>query len=244
MKRKLVAAMVMMMLALGITACGQNAESSNDTTKESTIEAPKEDKKETEEKEEPTAEPVEEKKDELPNWKGVYDDVGRSVVGHGSFGIKIAYPSLIPASSGCAYQMDPALVLVCSPGKDENGEAVVVEKVEDTLGASKRMITMYLQMYRGYDHTDFEFVVENQELLTINDLEACKYEGKHTYVVDGTTYEIPFAAYSFYTGQKEKYSYFTAIVMDDSLNMPSMEPLPEGTIQAYAKKMVESVEVR
>ena len=269
MKKKMIGLMLGMVLALSITACGgadttqgsattnseqqtqeQGAKSgkNSEAVKESDsgeTEATKEAEKETiKEKEEPTETTEVEEKDELPNWKGVYDNVGATILHQGTFGIVIEYPSLKPASSGCAYQMDPALVLVCTPHKNENGEYVVIENVEDTLSASHRTISMWLEDYRGYGYTDFNFLVENQELLTINDFPACKYTGIHTYVVDDTTYEIPFAAYSFYTGQLEGYSYFTAIVMDDSLNNPSMEPLAEGTIEAYAKKMVESVELR
>ena len=37
--------------------------------------------------------------------------------------------------------------------------------------------------------------------------------------------------------------YIYWIVCDDSINNPTMEPLPEGTIDAYALKMGESIRI-
>ena len=74
---------------------------------------------------------------------------------------------------------------------------------------------------------------------------ACKYLGKHTYTVSGEAEATPFVAYSFYTGQLENYSYFTVIVVDACLKqIRSMKPLPEGALEEYARKMVESVELK
>lgn len=93
------------------------------------------------------------------------------------------------------------LILVTQPGRDENWNALKVEKVEDTFSISKDLI--------------------------IQQMDA----------------EIPFVAYSFYTGQIENYSYFTIVVVDDYINNTILGELPEGTIQAYARKMVESVTI-
>ncbi len=235
---KLMVAMLMVMMAAGVSACGNDAAPTKESTGQSSVEQSSE-----EVSDEVSLESKEETKeaDELPNWKGVYDHVGDVVVGKGSFGIDIAYPSLKPASGGCAYQKDPAVVLVSTPGTDDNNEYVVIEDVADTLNASMDTISMWMQSYRGYSCSDFNFAVEQQEKVTVNDMPACKYEGMHSYVISGETKEIPFVAYSFYTGQMEGHSYFTIIVMDDSINNPTMAPLPEGTIEAYARKMVESV---
>ena len=120
----------------------------------------------------------------------------------------------------------------------------MVNSLEETFDATKNWTIMMLDSFRDYHYADFDFTIESQELVTINELDTCKYTGKHTYTLDGVAQEIPFVAYSFDTGVIENYSYITVIVMDDSINNPSMEPLPEGTIEAYAKKMVESVVVK
>ena len=50
-------------------------------------------------------------------------------------------------------------------------------------------------------------------------------------------------AYSVDTKQAE-HSYITIIVIDDTLSNPGLDPLPEGTIEAYAKKMAESIPLK
>ena len=185
-------------------------------------------------------EQVEKEEKELPNWKGIIDHYGYTVVGEGSIAFDIKYPSLKPASGGCAYQMDPALVLLAIPGIDNNFKEIKVDTLEDTFSLSRNTIIMYIEYYRNYQYKNFDFVIETQELMTINDLDVCKYTGKHTYTLDGVAQEIPFVAYSVDTKQVEN-TYPTILVMDDSINNPSMDPLPEGTIEAYAQKMVESI---
>ncbi len=234
--KKLMVTMLMVMMVVGVSACGNNAEPAKESVSQSSMVQSSE-----EVSSEVSVESKEEAKeaDELPNWKGVLDHVG-GIGDVGSYGIKIAYPSLKPASSGWAYQKDPALVLVTTPGYTEDNEDVVIENVEDALVLSKRAIEISLKFFRGGRYGNYDFVIESQETMTINEWPTCKYTGKHTYTYEGQTQEIPFVAYSFYTGQMEGYSYFTVIVMDDSINNPTMEPLPEGTIDAYARKMVES----
>lgn len=104
-----------MMLAVGMVACGDesapNAASGDDKSSEITAEVKQEKEEKKEEKKE-----KKEKEMDLPNWKGVSDYVGLNVPNLGHFGVKICYPSLKPASSGWAYQMDPALVFVTTPG--------------------------------------------------------------------------------------------------------------------------------
>ena len=80
--------------------------------------------------------------------------------------------------------------------------------------------------------------------MTINDMPTCMVEGMHTYIDEkGQELSLPFVAYSFYTGQIENYSYFTVVLIDDSVNQEVLDPLPEGTIKAYGRKMVESVNI-
>ncbi len=238
--KKLIVAMLMVMMVAGVSACGNDGTPTKESTAQSGVE-----QSSKEVSNEVSVESKEETKeaDELPNWKGVYDNVG-GIGDVGSYGIKIAYPSLKPASSGWAYQKDPALVLVTTPGYTVDKEKVVIENVEDAFTLSKNAIDISLKFFRGAEYSDYNFSIQNQETMTMNEWPTCKYTGKHTYTYDGETQEIPFVAYSFYTGQMEGYSYYTVIVMDDSINNPSMDPLPEGVIEAYAKKMVESAVLR
>ncbi len=230
--KKIIVAMLMVMMVVGVSACGNDAAPTKESASQSSM---------VQSSEEVSKESKEESKEvnELPNWKGVYDYVG-GIGNVGGYGINIAYPSLKPASSGWAYQKDPALVLVTTPGYTEDNEDVVIENVEDALVLSKRAIEISLKFFRGGRYGNYDFVIKSQETMTINEWPTCKYTGKHTYTYEGNAQEIPFVAYSFYTGQMEGYSYYTVIVMDDSINNPTMDPLPEGTIEAYAKKMVES----
>lgn len=238
MKWKLITLLFTSALIMSVTACGKEENSANTAVQQSMTEKGTEETKveKTEEKTE------ENKKEELANWKGIVDHYGYRVVGKGSVSVDIKYPSLKPASSGCAYQMDPALVLIADPGLTSDMKEIWVENFEDTFSVAKNNIIMYIDNFRNYQYDNFDFVIETQELMTINELDTCKYTGKHTYTLDGVAKEIPFVAYSVDTKQVEN-TYPTILVMDDSINNPSMEPLPEGTIEAYAKKMVESIVV-
>ena len=77
MRKKIIVAIFMMMLAVGVTACGQDVSSTKATTQETS--AKEETKEENEEEKEEVKQ--EEEKDtkeetELPNWRGIYDYVG------------------------------------------------------------------------------------------------------------------------------------------------------------------------
>ena len=229
MKQKYIYIIIIMMLVL--TGCGTNKSSNLDTNNE----GKKVNGNQVGEKEETN---VKDKEDY--NWKGIIDRYGYTVEEEGGISIEIKYPSLKPAAGGCAYQMDPALVLVTGPGIDSNFKAIRVSDLESTLTTSKDAIIMNIENYRNYQYENFDFIIEAKELMTINDLEVCKYTGKHTYTLDGVAQEIPFVAYSVDTKQV-KNTYPTILVMDDSINNTSMKPLAKGTIEIYARKMVESI---
>lgn len=239
-KRLLMIAMTLILSSM--VACGKKDNNTVNVEEKISSEKNTEDKENVEIKKEKKEEKVEDKKEELPNWRGIEDHFGYIVRGKGSIGIDISYPSLKPTSSGCAYQMDPALVLVTGPGRDENKEPILISELKAAFYETQSSINMYLKMYRPYNFTDFEFEVNAEEADNINGLSVYKYTGIHKYSVEGEAYEIPFVAYSVDTKQVEN-SYPTIIVMDDSINNPSMEPLPAGTIEAYARKMVESIKV-
>lgn len=74
----------------------------------------------------------------------------------------------------------------------------------------------------------------------MNDFPMYKQVGTHTYTYDGEQRECEFVAYTVDT-QEEDHAYFTLIVVDDTLSNSSMDLLPEGAVEAYARKMAESI---
>lgn len=95
---------------------------------------------------------------------------------------------------------------------------------------------------RSKQYSDFDFLIETAEPVEINGFSMYKYTGIHTYTYDGEQRECDFVAYSVDTGQIE-YSYPTIIVINDTLSNPDMEPISKETIEAYARKMAESVKI-
>lgn len=250
MKRKSLLMGCVFVLLMGLVSCGQpvSSEGTESTVNSSETETM------LEKEEESNETPEEITGEELPYWRGVRDyfgyDVyttGRTYVG--SISINIEYPSLKPTSYGWAYQLDPAYVFVASPGfVIEDGETnvnedLLVESLEDTFEATKPHIYQCLKSDRNRRYSNFDFVVETAEPVTINDLSMYKYTGIHTYTYEEEDRQCDFVAYSVDTKQAE-HSYLTIIVLDDSLSNPSLDPLPEGTIEAYAKKMAESITIR
>lgn len=239
MKRRIIIMMGIISVVTGLTACGQVPANGEDYSAESTVSDAV-----LEKEEESSEEKTEELSDEeLPYWRGVYNYFGYYVPQEdgsaGHVGIDIQFPSLVPTSGGWAYQIDPTYVLVASPGR-KDGEQIVADSLESTFETSQGEICMWLQASRGGHYADFEFIVETEEPLTINDFPMYKYTGTHTYTYKGEQRECAFVAYCVDSKQTE-HAYFTFIVMDDSLNNPSMDPVPEGTIEAYARKMAESI---
>ena len=250
MKRKILLMGCISALLMGLVSCGQPA--SSEGTESVVNSSASETVPETEEKSNETSE--ESIGEDMPYWKGVRDlfvyDVyttGRTYVGRVS--INIDYPSLKPTSFGWAYQLDPAYIFVTDPGftledgKININENVMVESLEDTFEVTIPQICRYLKSDRNRRYSNFDFVVETAEPVTINDLSMYKYTGIHTYTYEEEDRQCDFVAYSVDTKQVE-HSYLTLIVLDDSLSNPSLDPLPEGTIEAYAKKMAESITVR
>lgn len=239
-------------LAMGLASCGQPASGEEGDSTESTVNSSVAES--VPEKEDSAETPEESTGEELPNWIGVRDYFGYDIYTAGrtyagSISINIEYPSLKPTSFGWAYQLDPAYVFVTSPGfvvvdgeinLDEN---LLVESLEDTFEATKPQILRYLKSDRKPRYSNFDFEVETAEPVTINDLSMYKYTGIHTYTYEEEDRQCDFVAYSVDTKQAEN-SYLTIIVIDDSLSNPSMDPLPEGTIEAYARKMAESITLK
>ena len=244
MKINRIGMLVGLVLIASVTACGK-AEKEGQAESGTTVESSREESKS--EKQEETKE-SQEVEMELPNWKGVYEnDSARQKYMDCGIDFAIQFPSLIPTTrSYFAYQMDPSLIMV---GEALNNEPV--DSLEKAFEAYGGLAVSRMEDYRDDSYTDFAFVTETSEETTIHakgiefagmDLPAIKYTGKHTYKKDGVECSIPFVAYAAdLTVAENCYIYW--IVCDDSINNPTMEPLPEGTIDAYALKMGESIRI-
>lgn len=252
MKKKILLMGCITALAIGLASCGQPASGEEGDSTESTVNSSVAES--VPEKEDSAETPEEIADEELPNWKGVRDYFGYDVYAAGrtyvgSISINIEYPSLKPTSYGWAYQLDPAYVFVTSPGfvivdgEIDINEDLLIESLEDTFEATKPHILRYLKSDRNPRYRNFDFEVETAEPVTINNLSMYKYTGIHTYTYEEEDRQCDFVAYSVDTKQAE-HSYLTIIVIDDSLSNPSMDPLPEGTIEAYARKMAESITLK
>ena len=244
MKINRIGMLVGLVLIASVTACGK-AEKEGQAESGTTVESSQ--KESESEKQEETKEPQEAEM-ELPNWKGAYaDDSARQKYMDCGIDFAIQYPSLIPTTrSDFAYQMDPSLVMV---GHALNNEPV--DALEKAFEAYGDLAVSRMDIFRNSSYTDFVFATETSEETTIHakgidfagmDLPAIKYTGKHTYKKDGEECSIPFVAYAADLTVAEN-CYIFWVVCDDSINNPSMEPLPEGTIDAYALKMGESIQI-
>lgn len=239
MKKRIVTMLGIISVVMGLAACGQVPANGGDSSQGSTVSDAVSEKEEesSEEKTEGVSD------EELPYWRGVYDYFGYSYWleddSREHVGIDIQFPSLVPTSGGWAYQIDPTYVFVTSPGL-KDGEPITPDSLEDTFDTSQEWIYKRLESSRGGFYADFDFIVDTTESVKINDFPMYKYTGIHTYTYEGEQRECDFVAYCVDSKQSE-HSYFTFIVMDDSQNNPSMDPVPEGTIEAYARKMAESI---
>ena len=197
------------------------------------------------EKEEETSQHEEEDTngEELPNWIGVEDHFGYYVdFSDSSVSIDIEYPSLKPTSYGWAYQKDASYIGVLAPGHDEDFNDLQVDLLENTFTIAKDYFCKMLDSDRNKHYDNFDFIIETGEPIVINDFSMYKYTGKHTYTYDDELRECDFVAYSVDTGQIE-HSFPTIIVIDDTLGHPNMDPVSKETIEAYARKMAESVKI-
>lgn len=239
MKRRIITMLGIISVVIGLAACEQVPANEGDSSADSTVSDTV-----SEEKEGETSEQEEDINEmELPYWKGVWDHYGNTVVGVGSVSIYLQYPSLKPTSYGWAYQLDPTYVAVLSSGYDKDGKEIEIDTLENAFEVTKPEICRTIKNRRKSKYADFDFIVETAEAVTINEFPMYKYTGKHTYTYDGEQRECDFVAYSVDTKQVE-HSYPTLIVIDDSLSHPEADPVPEGTIEAYARKMAESIEIR
>ena len=244
MKINRIGMLVGLVLIASMTACGKTGKEGQ-TESRTTVESRREESKSEKQEETKESQDVEM---ELPNWKGVYgDDSARQKYKDCKIDYLIQFPSLLPTTrSNFAYQMDPSLIMV---GEALNNEPV--DSLEKAFEAYGGLAVSRMEDYRDDSYTDFAFVTETSEETTIHakgiefagmDLPAIKYTGKHTYKKDGVECSLPFVAYAAdLTVAENCYIYW--IVCDDSINNPTMEPLSEGTIDAYALKMGESIQI-
>jgi len=257
MKKRVITILLAAVMAVSMVSCGKSEDTQADAGKGSTVEVSSQaGQEETKEKKEESSE------EDLPNWKGVGNYYGYSVCTDddtciAEVSINICYPSLKPPSGGWTYQKDPACVLVSGAGyNNEESHNNKVDRLEDTFETAKEWLTQdYKVSEINNRYADADFIAETEELVTINGFSCCKYTGKFTYTynplkLDGEPTEereSDFVAYAVDTRQtlKEVEGIYPVliVVLDDSQGNPSMEPLPKGTIEAYARKMVESIRI-
>lgn len=240
MKKRIFIILCSIVIMISLIACGQPAagEGTGDNRNSS-------DEETMQEKEEETPKPKEEeaKEEDLPYWIGVEDNFGYSVdFSENSVSIDLEYPSLKPTSYGWAYQKDAAYIGVFSPGYDEDFIDLEVDTLENTFAIAKAYFCKQLENDRSKYYSDFDFQIETAEPVEINGFSMYKYTGIHTYTYDGEQRECDFVAYSIDTGQIE-HSYPTIIVINDTLSNPGMDPISKETMEAYARKMAESVKI-
>lgn len=81
--------------------------------------------------------------------------------------------------------------------------------------------------------------------MTVGGWETCKFTGQHTYTWRDEPFSVPFVSYAVDINQVDEGYYIMVTVVDESANETryTEEPLAEGTLEAYARTMVESIEI-
>lgn len=239
MKKKILTLLCTVAITINLVACGQpDANEGTGSIMNSSESGTLQEKEEiSQHREEDTNE------EELSNWIGVEDHFGYYVdFSESSISIDIEYPSLKPTSYGWAYQKDATYIGVLSPGYDEDFNDLEVDALENTFAIAKAHFCEKLDSDRNRHYKNFDFIIETEEPIVINGFSMYKYTGTHTYTYDEEQRECDFVAYSVDTEQIER-SFPTIIVIDDGLSHPNMDPVSKETIEAYARKMAESVKI-
>lgn len=71
-----------------------------------------------------------------------------------------------------------------------------------------------MRLYRGLTYSDFAFQVTTTESATIKGYEMCKFEGVHTFAIDGVAQTMNFVAYA--TQLKANGAYVYWMVLDET----------------------------
>lgn len=190
----------------------------------------------------------------------------------GSVTINIDFPSLRPSSTGkFAYQWDPALIKVDGCGYVEKefdvswsdkpltqSVNVILDKLEDAFEAHKDELIKDIKFYRNMAYDDFDFKVESQELMTVNGFDVCKYSGIHTYTYEYTEMNENGGLDRFFEDRENKFVIYAVdtdrldgrisplmiILIDESIEYPGKDPLPDGLLDIYGMKIIESIEIK
>lgn len=214
-------AIFILTIMLGLTACGKT----NTENRE-------QEDKETEKSEEITSvfedKEIEEDNVEEVEW-GVTDMFSANKDDKTTT-IYINFPSLtgIPEATGLvAYQEDDTKVVLDAYIEGKSPE---VDSVSEVFPAYFAQTLLIFKVNYGSRYSDGEFALEEQELLTVNDYEMCKYIGTHTFKYEGKEFSYRFVAYS--TQLKMNGAYIYWLVQDESEDQTLFE-----TIEDYAYKM-------
>lgn len=161
----------------------------------------------------------------------------------------INYPTLMPHNEldlcEVTYQKDSSLIAKFESRHNKYS----IGSLETLLADCNELVCEAMWDYFYY-HTSalnkdrsFEtsFEVESTELTTINGFPMCKYVGNLIFDNGETKHTIPFVGYAADL-QVGEGAYVMWMVFDNS-EFSKLDPLEAGTIEEYALKMAESLEV-
>lgn len=250
MRRRSVAAILMMVLTLSFTACG-SSNSNVDTTVTTTN---KEESFDNSTKEDEPKKEV--KKDDsklLKNWRDgarMKNNRGGVILDDSEDIQTVLYycdfPGIVPRDPVyIAYQWDASFAWAVprNERKVNSMEEIFEDFVlENRPGHDFSNLDLYMEDFRDIHYKDFGLEVETEEKDVVGDYNVIRYTGKHTYTYDNEPQSIPFVAYTVELNQLPN-CYTVIMVFDDTINNPSKDPVNEEIIDAYARKMVSSITI-
>lgn len=223
--KKMIALLLAVLMLASMTACGGKENKETEPAKEETpviqTEAPVE---ETE------AAPTEAA--DISEWGVACTHGNSNEIANG--GYEIRFPKLvgIPKVSGLVgYQEDGTRVIVDG---ELWGISPDVNDVEEVFPTYFEQTVAILDTYYDPSYADFAFTVDSQEVVEVNDYTMCKYNGTHTFTIDGQAMRYQFVAYAVLLHANEGVTYW--MVLDESEDQSLIE-----TIESHAYNMALSL---
>ncbi len=224
MKKRIFWCLLMLVITLGITACGVKKVEASGINKATEYTG---NNTQSEEKQEE----IEQTEDDWgvqENLVTEKNDIKQRM--------HIKFPFLcgiMEASGKIAYQDDMSLVILDSQYKNS--------AVLDTVLAADEILPIYFEQtqriidsYRNANYKDFAFEITDKETVTINDYEMCKYAGKHTFTFKGEQCEMAFVAYATRLKGNDAAVYWMVLDETEDQSLGSV-------IESHADKMAESL---
>ncbi len=246
MKKKFLTMILVVCMACAMAACGKQEEASvNNGQTEDSGENKDSESGNTEQEEEKQEEKKETSDGEEWGLKYKSNIAARNTEDK-KVRFYINYPTLMPHNEmdtcEVTYQKDSSLV-----AKFESWyKKYSIDSLETMLADGNEPVCEAMWGYYdsdlGYD-TSYEtsFEVDTTELTTINGFPMCKYVGNLIFDNGETKHTIPFVGYAADL-QVGEGAYVMWMVFDNS-EFSKLDPLEAGTIEEYALKMAESLEV-